>query len=206
MIGTMKIADNSSDAIVIGVSAGGFEVIKKVVSSLPKDFSIPVIIVQHIGDFSRNEWVEIFNKQSPIRVKEAEEKEKIMGGIVYLAPPNYHLLVEVDRTFTLTIDERVNHARPSIDVLFETAAYAYGPALVGIIGTGGNADGAKGLRWIKEMGGMTIVQDPKTAEVENMPVNAIKMAAPHMILNVDQIIQYIIELHSINRKHHEFEP
>lgn len=189
-----------SKAIVIGLSAGGFEVIKKVVTSLPKDYSIPLIVVQHIGDFSRSEWVEMFNQRSQVHVKEAEEKEEIIGGNVYLAPPNYHLLVEVDRTFTLTIDERVNHARPAIDVLFETAADAYGSFLVGIVGTGGNADGARGLLRIKELGGITIVQDPDTSEVNTMPISAIKIASPQYILSVDQIIQFILELHTINLK------
>tara|TARA_Y100001972_G_scaffold93178_1_gene114226 strand:+ start:3281 stop:3901 length:621 start_codon:yes stop_codon:yes gene_type:complete len=194
-----------SEAIVIGVSAGGFEVIKKLVSSLPSEFSLPIIIVQHIGDFPRSGWVELFNKQCLIQVKEADEKESIIGGTVYLAPPNYHLLIEKDKTFTLTIDERVNYARPAIDVLFETAAEAYGASLVGIVGTGGNSDGAKGLLRIKELGGVTIVQDPTTAEVNTMPVSAIQIASPLLVIPVASIIKYILELHFINLKYHDLE-
>lgn len=192
-------------AIVIGVSAGGFEVIKKLVSSLPSEFSLPIIIVQHIGESTGSEWVEILNKQSLIRVKEADEKEAITGGTLYLAPPNYHLLVEGDRTFTLTIDERVNYARPAIDILFETAAEVFGSNLVGIVGTGANFDGAKGLLRIKEYGGVTIVQDPGTAEVDVMPKAAITTAGPHLILSIDEIIQYIIEIDAINNNYHEVE-
>lgn len=193
-----------SEAVVLGVSAGGFEVIKQLVTSVHAEFSIPIIIVQHISDFSRGEWVGLLDKQCKIRVKEVEEKEEISGGIVYLAPPNYHLLIEPDKTFTLTVDERVNYARPSIDVLFESAAQAYGSGLVGIIGTGANFDGANGLLKIKEYGGVTIVQDPDTAEVEVMPQAAISAAKPHLILSVNEIIQYMLELNIINHKYHEF--
>jgi len=194
-----------SEAVVLGVSAGGFEVIKQLVTSLPVEFSIPIIIVQHISDFSRGEWVGLLDKQCKIPVKEVEEKEEILGGIVYLAPPNYHTLIEPDRTFTLTVDERVNYARPSIDVLFESAAEAYGPLLTGVVGTGANFDGANGLLTIKEYGGVTIVQDPAIAEVDVMPRAAIDIARPNLILSTEEITRYILELGIINSKYHEFE-
>ena len=194
-----------SEAVVFGLSAGGFEVIKQLVTSLPVEFSIPIVIVQHISDFSRGEWVGLLDKQCKIPVKEIEEKEEITGGIVYLAPPNYHVLIEYDKTFTLTVEGRVNYARPSIDVLFESAADTYGPSLVGIIGTGANHDGAYGLLRIKECGGITIAQDPNTAEVKVMPKTAVEIANPHLILSVDMIIQYILEIDSINLKCHELQ-
>ncbi|XOV95316.1 MAG: chemotaxis protein CheB [Bacteroidota bacterium] len=189
-----------SEAIVLGVSAGGFEVIKRLITALPIYFTLPIIIVQHLSDFSRGEWVGLLDKQCKISVKEVEEKEEITGGVVYLAPPNYHLLIENDRTFTLTVDERVNYARPSIDVLFESAAEAYGPSLVGIVGTGANYDGARGLERIKNLGGVTIVQDPDTAEVDSMPRAAIEIAQPQLILSLELIIKYVLEINSINKK------
>ena len=112
-------------AIVIGVSSGGMNAMKVMFSLLPKDFNTPIIIVQHISARSDNQWIKLLNEKSNLYIKEADEKEKIENGKVYIAPPNYHLLIEKDRTFSLTIDERVNFARPSIDVLFESAAEAY---------------------------------------------------------------------------------
>lgn len=182
-------------AIVLGASAGGLQMIKRIVISLPAEFSLPVIVVQHIADTSDGVWAGILNERSNVRVKEADEKEPIKAGTVYLAPSNYHLLVEPDQTFTLTIDERVNHARPSIDVLFETAAQAYGESLIGVICTGGNFDGAKGLLNVKKMGGLTIVQDPKTAEAKAMPQAAIEMAPPDYVLPEEGIIQLLLNIH-----------
>ena len=112
------------EAIVIGVSSGGLNALKFIFSALPANFSIPIIIVQHIGSRSDNHWIKLINDKSNLHLKEADEKEKIKKGNVYIAPPNYHLMIERDKTFSLTIDERVNFARPSIDVLFESAAEA----------------------------------------------------------------------------------
>ena len=111
-------------AIVIGVSSGGMNAMKILFSSLPVGFSIPIVMVQHISPRSDNKWIALLNDKSNLTIKEADEKEKIESGNVYIAPPNYHLLIERDKTFSLTIDERVNFARPSIDVLFESAAEA----------------------------------------------------------------------------------
>src|ERR1035437_2700739 len=152
------------EAIVIGVSSGGLNVMKIMFSLLPKDFDTPIIIVQHIGPRSGSLLIKLLNDKSNLHIKEADEKEKIEHGIVYIAPPNYHLLIERNKTFSLTVDERVNFARPSIDVLFESAAEAYKNKLIGVILTGSNNDGTNGLKRIKEYGGLTIVQDPATAE------------------------------------------
>jgi two-component system chemotaxis response regulator CheB len=123
-----------------------------------------------------------------------------MPGMAYLAPPNYHLLLEPDRTFTLTIDERVNYARPSIDVLFETAAEAYKDKLIGIILTGANNDGSKGLKKIKEFGGLAIVQDPETAEVASMPRAAILTSVVDHIIPLEEIAPLLNSLNEINPK------
>ena len=182
------------DAVVIGASAGGVSVLKQLVTSLPADFSLSTIVVQHIADTSDSSWTELLDRQSKVRVKEADEKEKIRPGTVYFAPANYHLLVERDRTFTLTIDQPVNYARPSIDVLFETAAEAYQSRLIGIVCTGSNFDGAKGLLYIKQRGGLTMVQDPETAEVPMMPKAAIEATQPDHVLPMEGIIHALIRI------------
>lgn len=184
------------EAVAIGASAGGMKVIKELLMALPGDFSLPIMIVQHIADTADGTWADILNERCNVLVKEADEKEAIKSGTVYLAPANYHLLAEPTRILTLTVDERVNCARPSIDVLFETAAEAYREHLIGIILTGGNADGARGLLYIKEKGGLTIVQDPQTAEVPNMPQSAIRMGLPDHILVPEAIIELLLNIHT----------
>ncbi|MEI6174495.1 MAG: chemotaxis protein CheB [Bacteroidota bacterium] len=182
------------EAIVIGSSAGGLNALKVLFRGLSEGFRIPLIIVQHISADSENYLIQILNDIRVLQVKEADEKEQPMPGMAYLAPPNYHLLLEPDRTFTLTIDERVNYARPSIDVLFETAAEAYKDKLIGIILTGANNDGSRGLKRIKDLGGLTIVQDPDTAEVESMPRAAIQATLTDHILPLEEIAAFLNSL------------
>lgn len=181
-------------AVVIGVSSGGLKALRELFSGLPAAFVLPVIVVQHVSPRSDNEWVALYSDSLKRQIKEAEEKESIKPGIIYVAPPNYHLLIETDKTFTLTTSERVNFARPSIDVLFESAAYAYRNALIGVVLTGANADGAKGLKQIKDANGLTIVQDPATAEAPQMPTAAISAASPDHILSIPEIAGLLTEL------------
>ncbi|NEW84628.1 MAG: chemotaxis protein CheB [Mariniphaga sp.] len=182
------------EAIVIGVSSGGLNAMKIMFSLLPADFKTPVIIVQHISPRSENQWINLLNDKSKLHIKEADEKEKIETGIVYIAPPNYHLLVEKDRTFSLTIDERVSFARPSIDVLFESAAEAYTSKLIGVVLTGSNSDGTNGIRRIQEYGGLTVVQNPQTAESAYMPASAIAAMKPDFILPLEEIVELLIKI------------
>jgi two-component system chemotaxis response regulator CheB len=182
------------EAIVIGVSSGGMNVLKIISSALPIDFKIPIIIVQHVGAHSENQWIQLLNEKSNLHIKEADEKEKIEKGTIYIAPPNYHLLIEKDKTFSITIDERVNFARPSIDVLFESAAEAYRNKLIGIVLTGSNNDGTVGITRIKECGGLAIIQDPKTAESPYMPQSAIDTIEADYILSIENIVALLIEL------------
>lgn len=161
--------------------------------AFPEKFPYAVIIVQHLGPQSDNTWIKILDNKSQVTVKEAEEKEAIEKGTAYIAPPNYHLLVEKDKTFTLTIDERVNFARPSINVLFETAAEAYKEKLIGIILTGSNDDGANGLQKVKAFGGLTIVQDPATADSAYMPQSAMNKVAVDHVLSLKEIADLLIE-------------
>ncbi|WP_317897102.1 chemotaxis protein CheB [Aurantibacillus circumpalustris] len=185
-------------AIVIGVSLGGMNAMKVLFASLPSTFSIPIIIVQHIGARSDNMWINFINTTSNLKLKEVREKEKVELGNVYVAPANYHLLVEMDETFSLTIDQRVNFARPSIDVLFESAAAAYKDKLIGIILTGSNKDGAAGVKRIQEYGGLVVVEDPETAESNTMPLAAIATTKPDHILPLKKIVDLLIQLEQNN--------
>lgn len=170
---------------------------KIILTTLNEGFKIPIMIVQHISPHSDNYITHHLNKLSRITVKEADEKEKITGGIAYFAPPNFHLLIEDNHTISLSVEDKVCYARPSIDVLFETAAFAYGASLIGIILTGANNDGSHGLLTIKEFGGTTIVQDPDTAEVSTMPLSAINTVNPDHVLTLEEIADF---LNNINRK------
>jgi len=186
-------------AIVIGVSSGGMNAMKIIFSLLPADFKLPIVIVQHIGARSENQWIELLNQRSSLKIKEADEKEKIESGTVYIAPANYHLLIEKNKTFSLTIDERVNYARPSIDVLFESAAESYGRSLIGIVLTGSNHDGTIGIMRIQDCGGLCIVQDPATAESPYMPASAIRAIKADHILQLEEIVRLIIQIDLKNR-------
>lgn len=123
---------------------------------------------------------------------EAEEKTIPQAGVVYIAPPNYHLLIEKNGEFTLSVDDKVNFSRPSIDVLFETAADTYGGELIGILLTGANQDGSRGIECVKENGGLTVAQDPKTAEIPIMPEKAIKTGKIDLILSIDEIVEFLL--------------
>jgi two-component system chemotaxis response regulator CheB len=188
------------EAIVIGVSSGGMSALKIIFSTLPAHFSIPIIIVQHLGAHSDSHWIKFLNEKSALKIKEADEKEKIETGHIYIAPPNYHLLIEKNKTFSLTIDERVNYARPSIDVLFESAAEAYKIKLIGIVLTGANNDGTRGIKRIKECGGLIIIQDPKTAESTCMPESAIAAIEPDYIDSLEDIVKLLIKIDQQKRE------
>ena len=169
------MAENRSSerCVVIGGSAGGLKPILYILSHLKPDFTIPVIIILHRKNDSASTLTDVINNCTHLKVKEAEDKEQILPGTVYVAPANYHLLVEKEHSFSLDISEKVNFSRPSIDVTFHTAAEAYGSSLTGIILSGANDDGTDGLRVIRKNKGTLIVQDPKTAAVAIMPQNAI---------------------------------
>ncbi len=157
------------EAVAMGASAGGMNALRTVLSALPETFPAPVLVVQHISPDSDNYLVSYLDDNCAVTVREAEEKEPLQPGTVYVAPPDYHLLVESDRTLSLSLEEKVCYARPAIDVLFETAADVFGPALVGVVLTGANRDGSNGLRAIRERQGLTVVQSPESALAPEMP-------------------------------------
>ncbi|BCS89492.1 chemotaxis protein CheB [Pseudodesulfovibrio sediminis] len=182
-------------AVVIGVSAGGLAALDQILPKLRKDFAMPVLVVQHIKPDSESYLPQHYNLRCPLEVKEAEDKVPLKAGTIYFSPPNYHLMVECDRSIALSIAPRVNFSRPSVDVLFETAAEVYGPELIGIVLTGANSDGAKGLAKIKRLGGLTVVQSPKTANTDTMPKAAIAATRVDHILPLEEISTF---LNSVN--------
>jgi two-component system chemotaxis response regulator CheB len=168
------------DLVVIGGSAGAIEVLHEVLGRLPATFGPATAIVVHVPPDGPNLLPEIFTTAGDLQVKLAEDKEPIVGGTIYFAAPDYHLLIEKGRTFALSLDERVHYSRPAIDVLFESAAEAYGDRLMGVILSGANADGAAGLRAIAAAGGITAVQTLESAEMIAMPAAALE-AVPQSI-------------------------
>lgn len=192
----------SFEAIVMGVSSGGMNAMKIMFALLPGNFNIPIVVVQHLSSRSDSQWIQLLNDKCELCIKEADEKEKISPGTIYIAPPNYHLLIEKNKTFSLSIDGRVNYARPSIDVLFESAAEAYTDKLIGVVLTGSNNDGTNGIKLIKELGGMAIIQDPATAESAFMPASAMEAIEPDYVLPLEAIAELLVE---IDKKNHSYE-
>jgi two-component system chemotaxis response regulator CheB len=152
------------DAVVIGTSAGGFNALSSLLEQIPENYCVPIIVVQHRSKDSGRLLEELLQQKCRVRVKQVDEKETIEGRTVYIAPPDYHVLIEADRTFSLSADSLVRYSRPSIDVLFESAAIVYRDALIGIVLTGANEDGALGITAIADCGGLTIAQHPDEAQ------------------------------------------
>jgi len=182
------------EAVVIGVSAGGLVALSEILKGLPGNYPLPLIVIQHRSKNERTLLEEVLQAKCVITIRQADEKERIEGGKVYFAPPDYHLLIERDRSFSLTCDEPVNFSRPSIDLLFETAAEVYRSKLVGIILTGANRDGAAGIRAVKERGGLTIAQDPATSLFPDMPRAAIDTGSVQHILTTTEIKDLLLDL------------
>ena len=172
---------------MIGVSTGGVSALKLLLGALPADYPLPILIVAHITPDADDGLAVLLNTLCAIRVKEADEREAIKPGTVYLAPANYHLLLERGGTLALSIDRPVNFARPSVDVLFESAAEACGPSLIGIVLTGAGSDGSAGLLKIQQQGGLTIVQDPLDAEMGAMPGNALQLLKADHVARLSEI-------------------
>lgn len=184
-------------AIVIGTSAGGLYALFFILEKLPASYPIPVIVVQHRSKDQRDLLEEVLQSKCMIRIKQADEKEKIEGGFVYIAPPDYHLLIEDNNTFSLSADEPVRHSRPSIDVLFETAAVVYKDGLVGIILTGASGDGAAGTAAVKKSGGLTIAQNPAEAQFPIMPNEAIKTNRVNHIWTLAEIQYFLLNISDV---------
>lgn len=183
-----------AECIVIGGSAGAIDALLTILPSLPKDFHLPVLIVVHLSPNERSLLPEIFAPRCKLPLKEAEDKEPIRGGTVYFAPPNYHLLVESDFTLSLSSDEPVFYSRPAIDVLFETAADAYGSSLRAILLSGASADGAAGVVSVHRVGGRSWIQNPASTESSLMPRSALEACAAARSLDVPLIARELLAL------------
>ena len=170
------------DAVVIGASAGGVELLSVLLPALPSTLRVPVFVVLHQPPDRRSVLTEIFRRKCVLPVHEAEDKEPVVPGTVYFAPPNYHLLIERGPSLALSIDDLVQFSRPSIDVLFQSAAEVYGRRLLGVVLTGWNEDGASGLLAVRHARGVTVVQDPDTAEAPVMPQAARLRCQPDFVL------------------------
>jgi two-component system, chemotaxis family, protein-glutamate methylesterase/glutaminase len=175
------------DAVVIGASVGGVEALTTLLPALPAGLGPPVFIVLHLPRDRPSVLAEIFTRRCAVPVREAGDKEAVMPGTVYFAPNDYHLLVDSGPQLSLSADEPVHHSRPSIDVLFESAAEIYRERLLGIILSGANEDGACGLAAIHDAGGVTIVQSPQTARAPHMVLSALKMRPADAVLPLDEI-------------------
>lgn len=187
-------ARHAVEAVVIGASAGGVHALLALLSGLPAHFSLPIIAVLHLPKERDSRLADVFQQRLDMTVREAADKETIAPATLYFAGSGYHLSIETDRTFSLSCEEPVNYSRPSIDVLMESAADAYGAGLAGVLLTGANFDGAAGLARIKQRGGLTAVQDPAEAQVATMPQAAIRKLKPNLILTLDRIRQLLIQL------------
>jgi two-component system chemotaxis response regulator CheB len=180
--------------IVIGTSLGGLNALTLLLRRLPPTLPVPVAIVQHRGTGDDGALVNLLKQESRVKVLDAEDKMQMSPGHAYLAPADYHMLVEDDGTLALSTDPPVRSARPSIDVLFESAAHAYGENAIGVVLTGASADGADGLRSIKERGGIAVVEDPSTAECSIMPAAALAAAPVASVLPLNRIPDYLSAL------------
>lgn len=170
--------------VVVGASAGGLHALRTIVGTLPADFGLPVVVVQHRAKESEL-LCELLQECSGLPVAEVNDKQEIVPG-VWVGPPDYHLLLD-DGYFSLTTDEPVRYSRPSIDVMFESAADAYGMDVIGVVLTGANADGARGLRRIADAGGHVVVQDPESSEIRVMPRAALKAVPDACVLALESI-------------------
>jgi two-component system chemotaxis response regulator CheB len=175
------------ELLVIGASWGGLRAVGTVLADLGDDSPAAIVVAQHRGPSSGERLVHLLQRQTALPVREAEDKDELLPGSVYLAPPDYHTLIESDGTIALSTEEHVRYARPSIDVLFRSAAEAYGERCVGVVLTGANEDGADGLALIKALGGVAVVQDPRTAERREMPSAAIDATNADLVLPLDEI-------------------
>ena len=182
---------NRIEGVVIGASAGGVEALTLLLPALPTTFRPALFIVLHLPRERPSLLVDIFARRCARPVREADDKEPVEPGTVYFAPPDYHMLLEKNRQIALSADEPVHFSRPSIDVLFESAAEVYGERLLGIILTGGNQDGAVGLHAIHQAGGVTVVQQPDNAKVPLMVVSALQRGPADFVLSLPEIAQLL---------------
>ncbi|KPC49091.1 chemotaxis protein CheB [Amantichitinum ursilacus] len=180
--------------VLIGASAGGVEALNRILPQLPADYPAAVVVVLHQPSEGPSLLVEVFSPRVRLLTKEADEKEPLVAGVIYFAPPGYHLLIETDGTLALSVDDPVLFCRPAIDVLFDSAAQALGSKAIGVVLTGANEDGAAGLARVQQAGGSAVVQDPADALVATMPEAALAAVPTAQILTATAIGQWLATL------------
>lgn len=184
----------NSKLVALGASAGGIDAIQNILSGLTAELKVPLVIVQHLpANFSLDQSM-LFNKHTNFPICEAADKMEVLAGNIYFAPVGYHLLLEKEGVFSLCDDSEVNFSKPSIDVFFESVANVYNKNAIGVLLTGANADGAKGLLAIDQCGGVTVVQDPASAAAPTMPQSALNLFTPSFRGDLNQIAKYLDEI------------
>jgi len=181
--------------LVIGLSAGGIPLIKRILQALPQDYPLPIAIVAHLPGGHESCLASILNESTKLPVSNAVDKEGIVAGHVYLAPPDYHLLVERNRRFSLSVDAPVMSVRPSINVLFESAAEVYEQGLIAVLLSGANSDGAEGMAYVKQLGGLGIVLDPKECEFSTMSSATVNRVEVDFVVGLEEIIGLLLAVH-----------
>jgi two-component system chemotaxis response regulator CheB len=194
---SMPVKRRQIQALVIGASAGGIDALLRLLPGLHPEFRFPVVVVLHLPEDRDSRLAEVFQQHLPMPVLQAQDKEMLLPGRVYFAPPGYHLSIETERCFSLSQEEPVHFSRPSIDVMMASAADAYGADICAILLTGASSDGADGLAAIGEAGGLTIVQDPQDAEISTMPAAAIRKRQPAMILPLREMTALLAKLETM---------
>jgi len=179
--------------VAVGTSWGGLSAMRRVLGGLPQDFPIPIVVVQHRGKDSDSILSQLLQDSTDLKVCEIEDKDVLEPGRVHVAPADYHVMLEPGYA-SLTVEEPVRFSRPSIDVMFDSAAETYGPRAIGVVLTGANEDGARGLAQIVKRGGRALVQDPKTAEIPTMPEAAIRAVPSAEIVPLHKLARRLIEL------------
>lgn len=182
------------ELVAIGASAGGVAALGEILPALPPEFPLPVVVVVHVPPSRQSLLSDLFAKRCRLPVVEAEDKTRLAAGQVYFSPADYHLMIEDDLTCSLSVDEPVNYSRPSIDVLLESAASSIGDGVLAIILTGTSADGARGLKAVRQAGGIGWVQAPETAQADMMPRQAIEVAGADAVLTLAQIAERLAAL------------
>lgn len=182
------------EAVLIGASAGGVHALLHLLHDLPADYPLPLVCLLHVPDSPDSLLADLLARRLALPAKEAADKEPLQPGTVYVAPAGYHLSIECDRSFSLSREAPRHFSRPSIDILFESAADAYGPHLVAALLTGANEDGAAGLLAVQRAGGLTLVQCPDEAEVPTMPEAALALLRPDFLLTLDAMRSLLAEL------------
>ncbi|KQZ34184.1 chemotaxis protein CheB [Duganella sp. Root1480D1] len=190
----MAVQGRTTEAVVIGASAGGVNALLQVLPALPRGYRLPIVVVLHVRSGRHNQLVDVFQQRVQVPVREAGDKDDIIPGTLYFAPAGYHLLLESEHSFSLSCDAPVHFARPAIDITMETAADVFGANMAGILLTGANNDGAEGMAAIGRGGGLTVVQDPQEANVGVMPLEAIRVRPPDLILPLEKIKQLLLML------------